>query len=383
MRVGAPFNPYKVFQGAFAPFWLLEHRGLSAGAKLGYIRLLAFAGKDGRCYPSLETLGKALGVSDRQARDYVKELERAGLIVVEHRGLRKTNVYLFVWTAELERLIRSVHDIPDGPEGEDRSISSTTPADRNSSSVQDRNSISAPDRNSSSGLIGISSLGIGSMESSSFSAAEKLPGAVMRKRTNSRGEHAPAVPATEVNPKECSRTTGNILRWVMERRVQRLRADRTLGRPEKDLLTQWAEVLDGLGIASEDQILSVLDIARAAADRAGDWRSWSFLTLQIQLAAERISNRQPPTTACREEQVAEDAPDSEWTSLKAEIRTQIGEIPFANWFDRTIQNDRDGTVLTVVVPDDLTLAYLESEYRELIHQAAARIGIEAIRFVVR
>jgi hypothetical protein len=36
----------------------------------------AFAGKDVRCYPSLETLGKGLGVSDRQARDYVKELER-------------------------------------------------------------------------------------------------------------------------------------------------------------------------------------------------------------------------------------------------------------------------------------------------------------------
>ena len=40
MKVGAPFNPYRIFQGAFAPFWLLEHRGLGAGAKLCYIRLL-------------------------------------------------------------------------------------------------------------------------------------------------------------------------------------------------------------------------------------------------------------------------------------------------------------------------------------------------------
>ena len=54
MKVGAPFNPYKVFQGAFAPYWILEHRGISAGAKLCYIRLLGFAGKDARCYPSLE-----------------------------------------------------------------------------------------------------------------------------------------------------------------------------------------------------------------------------------------------------------------------------------------------------------------------------------------
>ena len=66
--------------------------------------MLGFAGRDGRCYPSVETLGHSVGVSDRQARDYVKELERAGLIVIEQRGLRKTNVYLFVWTAELDRL---------------------------------------------------------------------------------------------------------------------------------------------------------------------------------------------------------------------------------------------------------------------------------------
>ena len=78
MKIGVPFNPYRVFQGAFAPFWLLEHRGLGAGAKLCYIRLLGFAGRDGRCYPSVETLGNSLGVSDRQALDYVKELEGLG-----------------------------------------------------------------------------------------------------------------------------------------------------------------------------------------------------------------------------------------------------------------------------------------------------------------
>jgi hypothetical protein len=86
---------------------LLENRGISTGAKLCYIRLLGFAGKDARCYPSLEKLGKGLGVSDRQARDYVKELERAGLIAVEQRGLRKTNIYLFLWTSELDTLCGS------------------------------------------------------------------------------------------------------------------------------------------------------------------------------------------------------------------------------------------------------------------------------------
>lgn len=118
MRVGAPFNPYRVFQGVFAPYWLLEHRGISTGAKLCYIRLLGFAGKDARCYPSLEKLDKGLGVSDRQARDYVKELERAGLIAVEQRGLRKTNIYLFLWTTELDTLCKSVSDSPDDPDAQ-------------------------------------------------------------------------------------------------------------------------------------------------------------------------------------------------------------------------------------------------------------------------
>src|SRR4051794_23269339 len=162
MKVGAPFNPYKVFQGAFAPYWILEHRGISAGAKLCYIRLLGFAGKDARCYPSLEKLGTSLGVSERQARDYVKELERCGLIVIEQRGLRKTNVYLFVWTVELEQLVSSVPEDPDNPE------------DHNDGPSQDpdRNNRSGQDRNSTSGPIGINSPGISSGESSSSSSIE-------------------------------------------------------------------------------------------------------------------------------------------------------------------------------------------------------------------
>src|SRR5262249_9001489 len=163
------------------PFWLLEHRGISTGAKLCYIRLLGYAGKDARCYPSLEKLGKGLGVSDRQARDYVKELERAGLIAVEQRGLRKTNIYLFLWTGELDRLCNSVPDSPDDPDegpsepqpgpkppsGPDRNTCSAP--DRNSSSALDRNSSSVQDRNYPSGPIGIFSEGISSLESSSSS----------------------------------------------------------------------------------------------------------------------------------------------------------------------------------------------------------------------
>src|SRR5258708_15933083 len=181
MQIGSPFNPYKVFQGIFAPYWLLEHRGISTGAKLCYIRLLGYAGKDARCYPSLEKLGRGLGVSDRQARDYVKELERAGLIAVEQRGLRKTNVYLFLWTAELETLCNSVPDSPDDPDVGPDGPGDPPPAPKPSSGP-DRNSCSALDRNHASGPIGINSEGISSLESSSSSEVLGCPPETARKR---------------------------------------------------------------------------------------------------------------------------------------------------------------------------------------------------------
>jgi biotin operon repressor len=119
VTVGAPFNPYKIFQGVLAPYWILEHKGIGSGAKLCYNRLLGFAGKDARFCPSLERLGTSLGVSERQARDYVKELERAGLVVIEQRGLRKTNLYLFLCTKELEQLINRVLGRPNDPDEPD------------------------------------------------------------------------------------------------------------------------------------------------------------------------------------------------------------------------------------------------------------------------
>jgi hypothetical protein len=133
------------------------------------------------------------------------------------------------------------------------------------------------------------------MESSSSPAAEKLPAVVPRKTTNSRDRSA-----THAEQEGHCHTAKIILRWARERRVQRLRSDRTVGAPERDLLTQWIAILDGMEIKSAEQIFSVLDIARAAADRASDWRNWSFLTLQIQLAVERErmhTHQQLPTSA--------------------------------------------------------------------------------------
>jgi hypothetical protein len=178
--------------------------------------LLGYAGKGARCYPSLETLGAGLGVSDRQARDYVKELERAGLITVDQRGLRITNVYLFLWTAELDHLLRSVPDRPTDPDGHD----SGPEGDAN----PDRNSASAPERNTCSGPIGINSVGNTSVESSSSSACSHSSYARPNEALN------------KLEDEQKNRTGQAIHEWLATKGIKRLRSDRRVGQPEKATL---------------------------------------------------------------------------------------------------------------------------------------------------
>jgi hypothetical protein len=400
MRIGSPFNPYKVFQGVFAPYWILEHRGIGTGAKLCYIRLLGFAGKDARCYPSLETLGKSLGVSDRQARDYVKELERAGLIAAEQRGLRRTNVYFFLWTADLEKLSHAVpdgsddpDDSPNGPVGHPADQHSTSGLDRNNRSAPDRNRSSVPDRNSSSGLerkipagpIGINSVGINSLESSSSPCAVCPSTAAGGKTKTSRAREPITEQKAEVLPDSTNRAGRAIIEWAKARNIQRLRSDRQVGLPEKEHLAQWTSIFDARGVADDEVLVySLLDVARAAADRFGPWRSWGFITLQIQLAAEQFDKarvRGPAESQSSHDPIPEE-PDSDWAKAKAQIRSQISEIAFLNWFSCTWQIEKFGSRIEVAVPDESTKAWLKSEYELVISKALSELGVEEIRFVV-
>src|ERR1035441_6056378 len=98
--VGQPFNPYKRFNGIFVPEAICKC-GLSAGAKLVYGRLCRYAGEDGRAYPSISTLGSELGISGKQARRYVRELEDECFIRPE-RTKGKRSHYLFLWHAVFE-----------------------------------------------------------------------------------------------------------------------------------------------------------------------------------------------------------------------------------------------------------------------------------------
>jgi hypothetical protein len=400
VRVGVPFNPYKVFQGVFAPYWILEHRGIGTGAKLCYIRLLGFAGKDARCYPSLETLGKSLGVSDRQARDYVKELERAGLITTEQRGLRRTNVYFFLWTAELEKLSHSVpdgsddpEDSPNGPVGPPAGHNSTAGLDRNNRSAPDRNRSSVPDRNSCSGLarknpaapIGINSVGINSLESSSAPSAARHSNAAGAKVKRTSTREPIAEQKTGGLAESPNRTGEAIIGWAKTRSIQRLRSDRQVGLPEKEHLAQWTRIFEARGVADDEVLVySVLDMARAAADRFGQWRSWGFITLQIQLVAEQLDKAgvSHPAEFPRSQDPPAEEPDSAWAKAKVRIRPQISEIAYLNWFAGTWQIEKCGSRVAVAVPDEPTRAWLKDEYELVIRKALSELGVEEFHLVV-
>lgn len=107
MEIGKPFNPYRLFQGAYVPNWLLMRPEVSAGAKLCYGRLMQYAGKSGACFPRQGLLAEELGVQERQARRYVHELESFKLVQSVQTGVQKANTYLFLrhpWmSAEVDR----------------------------------------------------------------------------------------------------------------------------------------------------------------------------------------------------------------------------------------------------------------------------------------
>jgi hypothetical protein len=104
--IGQPFNPYKRFNGAFIPEAICKYKGVSPGAKLVYGRLCRYAGEDGATYPAIPTLAAETGMSETQARRYIRELEAKRFIEVdrENRHYRKdgsggSNGYTFLWHA--------------------------------------------------------------------------------------------------------------------------------------------------------------------------------------------------------------------------------------------------------------------------------------------
>src|SRR6476660_6574564 len=104
LKIGERFNPHKRFPGIFMPEPVCQYRGLSPGAKVVYGRLCRYAGKDGNVYPATSTLAEEVGICERQAREYIQELERGKFIEVDREkkhfrrdGSGGTNTYFFLW----------------------------------------------------------------------------------------------------------------------------------------------------------------------------------------------------------------------------------------------------------------------------------------------
>src|SRR5690606_27241050 len=124
--------------------------------------------------------------------------------------------------------------------------------------------------------------------------------------------------------KESSLAEQAIRQWAADARIRRLRGDNTVGPPPLDLQRQWAAMIQEHGHTAASQVADIITAARCGADRAarGEWRSWSFLTLQVQLAAEQYRPTPPVPSAeelafSMEEFIEPEPPSAE------QIRSQI------------------------------------------------------------
>lgn len=104
--VGEPFNPFGMFNGIWIPDVILSLPGLSLCEKLIYGRLARFAGSDGRCFPSVPTLARELGISERHVQRSIAKLCGAALLWREpwyrRNGSQASNSYLFLYHKAFE-----------------------------------------------------------------------------------------------------------------------------------------------------------------------------------------------------------------------------------------------------------------------------------------
>ena len=126
----AYINPRMLWTGAFVPLWLLSRPECAPGAKLVYALLcLRCDERTGRAELGQEEIAAALGITDRQIRNLIGQLERCSLLVSQQVGLNTPNEYRFLYHPWM----------------------SISGPDRKDISTPDRKDISTPDRKDISG----------------------------------------------------------------------------------------------------------------------------------------------------------------------------------------------------------------------------------------
>src|SRR3990170_1255111 len=78
---------------AALPYLVLKDTRLSIGARLSYAVLLMYAWQEGATFAGQVKMAKDVGVSERQLRDYLCELQQHGYIRIKRQGLNKPNLY--------------------------------------------------------------------------------------------------------------------------------------------------------------------------------------------------------------------------------------------------------------------------------------------------
>lgn len=86
-------NPLMRDGFAALPYSILKDTSLGVGARLAYGFLLMYAWQEGSCFAGQQTMAGDMGVSARQLRRYLKELQSANYIRIERKDRRFNNTY--------------------------------------------------------------------------------------------------------------------------------------------------------------------------------------------------------------------------------------------------------------------------------------------------
>src|SRR5215211_873724 len=78
---------------AALPYIVLKDTSLSLGARLSYAVLLMYAWQEGATFAGQVKMAADVGVSERQLRDYLQELQLGGYIRIKRQGLNRPNLY--------------------------------------------------------------------------------------------------------------------------------------------------------------------------------------------------------------------------------------------------------------------------------------------------
>lgn len=104
------FAPKGKIFGPILPSFVLRLR-ISQGAKIMYALLCNFAGEKDRCWPSQGTLADGMGCSVNTIKNYIRELQEAGLLAICH-GRFRSLTYVLLQPTELRRAADTVPAAP-------------------------------------------------------------------------------------------------------------------------------------------------------------------------------------------------------------------------------------------------------------------------------